>query len=196
MSLPKRITNVPASGMKVCGHCQKEFPKNKDWFDRDSCKEDGFKNWCKKCRQERRNKQQLVEAASLMQKLDLSVVSNLSNSRPGGTDVPHAAEIYQNVMALFGGVQGFAMHWMGTFISAKPGSQTRERMLTGMQKLSQAVSDSNKVSMPSDLMSDEDLDKVMKEREARMRIVPAHVEDVTDDEANEQSEPDRGSAAG
>src|SRR5690606_13712783 len=123
------------------------------------------------------NAKQLKEAAEVLDKLDLATVMQLANAKPGGTAIPHAAEIYQNVMALLGGVQGFAMHYVGNLVAAKPGSQTRERMLTGMVKLSQAVSDQNKVAMPTELMDDEQLAKAIEEREQRLRIVPAEITD-------------------
>jgi hypothetical protein len=72
-----------------------------------------------------------------MKTLDMSVMANLADARPGGSTVPHAAEIYQCAMALMGGVQGYAMHYVGNLMAAKPGSQTRERMLTGLMKLGQ-----------------------------------------------------------
>ena len=173
------ISERPDVGEKRCGKCQKDFPRTTDFFDKDSSKHGGFRNWCKKCRKEKQEFMQAHAAAELLKKLDLTVISNLADSKPGGSNIPHAAEIYQNVMALMGGAQGFAMHWAGTFIASQPGSQTRERMLAGMQKLSQAVSDSNKVQMPSELMSDADLQAEIERREQQMKVVDATVTDAT-----------------
>lgn len=190
MNLPKRITNTPP-GMKMCGKCRKELPKNRDFFDRDNSKEDGFKSWCKQCRKERHELAQAKHAAELMKQLDMAVVLNLAQAKPGGTCVPHATEIYQSVMAIMGGVQGFAMHWAGTYTAAQPGSQTRERMLGGMLKLSQAVSDSNKVQMPAEMLTDEDLNEEVKRREERMKVIPAEFTEIVDDKETDQ--PDEGS---
>lgn len=183
--LPKRITKTP-DGMKVCGKCQRELPKNNDFFDHASDREDGFRNHCKQCRRERRAVQQVKDTAELLNTLDLAVVRNLAESRPGGSIVPHAAEIYQSVMALMGGVQGFAMHWAGQYIAAKPGSQTRERMLAGMLKLSQALSDANKVTMPAEMLSEQELsaaiaqDELRIRQEERSRIVQGQFTDVSE----------------
>jgi len=166
--------------MKICGHCQKEFPRNSDWFDRDGTKEDGFKNWCKQCRAEKRQQKELAEAADTIKKMDLAVLGNLAQAKPGGTTIPHAAEIYQNVMALMGGVQGYAMRLVGELLAAPPGGQIRQRYMTQIDKMAVAVSDSNKVSMPAEMMSDEDLETELAKREARMKIVPGTFTDVTD----------------
>jgi thiol-disulfide isomerase/thioredoxin len=168
---PRQIARTP-TGLKVCGKCQKELPKSTDFFDRDQGKEDGFKNWCKACRSERRTLAEAQKAAEIMKTLDMSVVANLAEAKPGGSTVPHAAEIYQCAMALMGGVQGFAMHYVGNLMAAKPGSQTRERMLTGLVKLGTAVSDSNKVQMPTELMSDDEFEKEFQRREERLRVIP------------------------
>ena len=159
--------------MKCCGKCGYELPKNSDNFDKDSSKSDGFKNWCKKCREEKRKMARLDNAAAVLETLDKSMIAAITTQKPGGTNIPHQAEMYQVLMSMMGGVQGWAMHWLAQYTASAPGSQTRERMLGQMQKMAAAVSDSNKVQMPADLMSDEDLDAEIKKREERMRVVPA-----------------------
>jgi hypothetical protein len=184
------------AGMKFCGKCQKELPKNRDFFDQDKEKEDGFKNWCKTCRKERRDLAKAKEAAEMMKTLDLSVLANLADAKPGGTTIPHVAEVYQNVMALMGGVQGYAMHLVANFIAAPPGGQIRQRIIADIGKMGMAVSDSNKVSMPSELMTDDDLETELKRREERMKILPGTFTDVTNEEGPEQPDAGRDAAAG
>jgi hypothetical protein len=164
--------------MKCCGKCGLELPQNGDHFDRDQSKPDGFKNWCKKCRAEKRKAAELSRAASVLETLNKTMIAAIIESRPGGTNIPHQAEMYQILMSMLGGVQGWGMHWMAQYVAAAPGSQTRERMLGQMQKMAAAVSDSNKVSMPAELMSDADLDLELKKREDRMQIVSGNFTDV------------------
>lgn len=161
----------PDPGMKQCGKCGIEKPMNADHFDKDSSKYSGFKTWCKACRAEKKQALKLEGVAAVLQSMDQSVVKSLAESAAGGTNIPHAAEIYQHIMAHLGGVQGFAMHFAGNIIAAQPGGQIRERMLTNLMKLGQAVSDDNKVAMPFELMSTEDLNKELERREGNMRIV-------------------------
>lgn len=167
-----------APGMKICGKCQQELPKNTDHFDRDSSKPSGFKGWCKKCRAERRAMTQAKEAAQMLEKLDLAIVANLAEAKPGGSCIPHQAEVYQNIMALMGGAQGLAMHFVSTYIAAKPGSMTRERMLGQINKMGASLSESAKVSPPTELMSDEEIEARLKESDERLKIVPAVVKDA------------------
>lgn len=165
----RHALDSPQPGMKICGKCQKEFPRNADWFDRDKDKVDGFKRWCKQCRKERREVKELEQSHALVKTLDAAVVANLSEARPGGSVTPHQLEFYQCLTTLFGGVQGAAMHWMATFIAAQPGSQTRERLLGQYNKLMIACSDSNKISPPPELMSDEELNTAISRDEERIR---------------------------
>jgi hypothetical protein len=155
--------------MKICGHCQKELPKNTDWFDRDQSKEDGFKNWCKACRKERRELARLQEAASIIDTLDKVVVANLANARPGGSDTPHQLEFFQYATMILGGVQGAVQFWAANMIAAKPGSQTRERAMGQYLKLMESCSGDGKVSPPPELMSEEDLKAAIARDEERMR---------------------------
>lgn len=161
-------------GMKFCGRCQREFPANGDFFDADQTKPDGLKGWCKPCRKERRELKKAKQAAELLETLDKAMLANVAASRPGGAAMPHAAELYQDVMAMFGGSRGYAMHLGATFIAAAPGSQTRQRILADVMKLGQNVSDDKKIDMPTELLSDEDLEKRLAENEKRLTIHREH----------------------
>jgi hypothetical protein len=173
--------------MKSCGHCCKELPANEDFFDRDQSKPDGLRNWCKECRKNKGEINRLKAAAEVIDALDKSILTNLAQSKSGGSNVPHVAQLCEAYVSILGGVNGVAQHFAGTFLAAKPGSQTRERMLTGLQKMIIVLSDSNKVSMPDDYMSDDDFEKAMAERDARRdaRIAKLKVVDGVADEVQE-----------
>lgn len=175
----RKAIRVRPEGVKLCeGPCHRELPANKDHFDRDASKNYALRAWCKQCRKERREALKLKQSAEYLDTLDKTLIQNIVNARPGGSTLPHQAELYQILMTMMGGVQGWGMHWMAQFTAAPPGSQTRERMLGQMQKLAMANSDSNKVQMPAELMSDEDLESEIKKRDERMRVIPVEIRDV------------------
>ena len=169
------------AGLKCCTRCNHEYPATDEHYDVDNSKPDGFKTHCKKCRNDRLKDMRLERAAGVLETLDKSMMEALTQARPGGSNVPHQAEMYQVLMSMMGGVQGWGMHWMAQYLASAPGSQTRERMLGQMQKMAAAVSDSNKVAMPAEMMSDEDLDIELRKREDRMRVIHA---EFTDPENN------------
>jgi hypothetical protein len=177
----RTLTKRTPEGMKVCGHCCLEKPANDDHFDVDQSKPDGFRNWCKECRKNKNELKRLKAAADVIDTLDKELLRNLSQAKAGGSNVPHIAQICEAITHILGGHQGVAQHWVSNMLAAKPGSQTRERMLTGYIKQIAVLSDSNKVSMPAELMSDEDLEAEIARRE-RPPVVNGTAEEITDDE--------------
>jgi hypothetical protein len=165
---------VPQS--KRCHRCELEQPLER--FDRDATKPDGYRSVCKSCRCHIAEAKRLEQAADMLKALDLGLVRALANSKPGGTDVPHLAEIYQSIIHLLGGVQGLAQQYVATYIASKPGSQTRERLLGQVVKMGEVVSDSKKVEMPVELMSDQDLEREIENRAKRLNIVPGEATEV------------------
>ena len=153
---------------KLCRRC--DTFKNLSSFDRDADKPDGYKEACKTCRAEANQAQRLREATEVLKSLEKSVISNLANSKPGGPDVPHVAEIYESAINLLGGVHGLTQQLVATYLAAPPGSQTRERILGQLIKIGMVISDSKKVEMPVELMSDQDLEREIKERKKTMII--------------------------
>jgi hypothetical protein len=166
----RTLTKRTPEGMKVCGHCCLEKPANDDHFDHDQSKPDGFRNWCKECRKKKADLKRLKNAADVIETLDKELLRNLAKSKNGGSNVPHIAQLCEAIVHILGGHQGVAQHWASNMIAAKPGSQTRERMLTGLLKQLAVLSDSNKVSMPAELMSDEDIDKELARRAERAQV--------------------------
>jgi hypothetical protein len=166
----RTLTKRTPEGMKVCGHCCLEKPANDDHFDVDQSKPDGFRNWCKECRKNKQELKRLKAAADVIDTLDKELLRNLSQAKAGGSNVPHIAQICEAITQILGGHQGIAQHWASTMLAAKPGSQTRERMLGGLLKAITTLSDSNKVSMPAELMSDEDIDKELARRAERAQV--------------------------
>lgn len=154
-------------------------------FDRDATKPDGYKSICKTCRSHIAETKRLEHAADMLKALDLGLVRALANSKAGGTDVPHLAEIYQSIIHLLGGVHGLAQQYVATYIASRPGSQTRERLLGQVVKMGEVVSDSKKVEMPVELMSDQDLEREIKERKKNMVLDG----EVTAEEVVESTEP-------
>lgn len=153
---------------KSCARCAEELPI--EAFDRDASKPDGYKSHCKKCRAAALESRRLQQAGQVLQELQNGLIRNLAHSKPGGPDLPHIAEVCQSIIHLFGGVDGMAQQFLANYIAAKPGSLTRERMLSNLMKMNAVVSDSKKVEMPVELMSDQDLQAEIEERKKRLMV--------------------------
>lgn len=159
---------------KFCTRCGESKLKD-EHFDRDSSKPDGYKGVCKQCRAEQHEAKKDKELAHTLKALDQKIVATLAKAKQGGSDIPHIAELYQTLMRGFGGLEGFQSHYLGNYIASEPGSQIRERMLGNVLRMGEAVSDSKKVEMPIDLMSDQDLDREIERRQGTSKIIMGSV---------------------
>jgi hypothetical protein len=105
-----------------------------------------------------------------VEKLDEASLTMLDTLLSGrGSDVPHIVELYQRIIEIFDGVGGFAQHYMVNYLSAKPGSMIRQRMLDQVFKIAIKVSEEGMAQAPIDLMLDEDVQHELARRE-QLRI--------------------------
>lgn len=157
-----------AKGMKMCNECGMELPATPDYFDVDNDKDDGLKTICKGCRKlgsEVKRNTKISENIDMMDKASLALIRQLAR---GGSECPHVAELYQNIMQAFDGAGGFAIHFMNQYLAAQPGSTQRTKMLDLLMRLATKVTDSGAAQMPLDLMSDEDLQHTLEQRTLKL----------------------------
>ena len=142
-STQHRLAEAPVSETRTCDKCNFTLPLTASHFDRKRDGPDGFRTTCKTCRKEQREdtKNALASPSSgnlqagvdeISESLDsqaLTLLRSLSADRRRSTDVPHEAEVYQEIMARFGGASGFADHLMAQFLAAGPGSAARLSLL-------------------------------------------------------------------
>jgi hypothetical protein len=156
MTKPKNPPPLP-DGTKLCNQCGEEYPATTDYFNVDNDKDDGLRTVCKVCRmayEDKKEQQSLEEHIKSMDDASLELIKRMAR---GGSDVPHIAEVYQCLMQAFDGAGGFAAHFMNQYLSAKPGSTTRTKMLTLLAQMSAKVSESGQAQLPLELMSDQDV---------------------------------------
>jgi hypothetical protein len=154
---------------RTCDKCNFKLPLTASHFDRKRDAPDGFRTTCKTCRKEMRDAdntprsgQQNVgagveEIANSLDGAALSLLRKLSTDNRQSTDVPHEAEVYQEIMARFGGASGFADHLMAQFLASGPGSSSRLSILRMVTQMSANVVKSGYATVPLEMLSDEDL---------------------------------------
>jgi hypothetical protein len=161
------------------GPCQTELPLDEEHWDRDASRASGFRAYCKGCRAEARKLKRQMTVDQRVQLLDKAAMREIGRMANGGTDIPHAAELFQAIVRLMGGVQGVSKHYVSNMLSAPAGSQTRERMLTQVVKLGQFVTQEGAADTPPELMSDEDLKRELEKREVRLKYIEAEIDPVS-----------------
>lgn len=145
-------------GMKYCTNCG--IKKDLDEFHSDASRSDGHRDHCKQCRRE------LALAAEYndgpireLEEKGMEVLGAMANS--GGSFQPHVSEALEELLLPFGGMRGFSKFFFANYLAAKPGSATRERMLSRITDLIEKVSDIGDSDTPLDRMEEGDIIRVM-----------------------------------
>ena len=163
------VTPSTPAGVKTCsGSCGLDLPATVDYFDRDESKPDGMRQICKSCRAETRMVSERKQVDERIRKIDDASLKLLDQIAKSGSNVPHCAELYQRIVEVFEGAGGFAMHFMAQYLSCRPGSAQRTKMLETVLRLSMKVSDSGAAQVPVELMNDEDLQFTLDQQAKRI----------------------------
>lgn len=166
---PVELPSVPGypakERFKTCrGPCGRTLEATEQYFQKYSRSDDGLRHVCKECR---RHEKQLAKNRKVSQKvkdIDKLIQKHVERAAIGGSNVPHSAELFENLTTLFGGSRGFSISWMQQYLASDPGSQQRERMLAAYLKLGQHVTDTGVAKVPVDMLTDEDLERELQER--------------------------------
>jgi hypothetical protein len=113
---------------KWCTNCGKQ--KSIGEFDRDRTKTDGHKDTCKPCRADLRKLERINEEDPEIDKMEQDARDVLATLTDGGSITPKSEEFVESIMKPWGGSDGFAKYMFSTYLAAKPGSPTRERILS------------------------------------------------------------------
>lgn len=168
--LPADVPDV-----KCCNECAEQLPATEDYFYSDATRPDGLMSTCISCRTKRQVERENRAIADKVDQLDraaINVIERLANDEDL-SHVPHVVEVYQRIMEAYDGVGGFAQHFMANYLSAKPGSQIRQRMLDKMINLAMKISEEGMAQKPVELMTDEDL-QLELERQAKRHLRITH----------------------
>ncbi len=91
--------------------------------------------------------------------------------------VPNIAEIFENVMYYFGGVELLALQNAAHMLSTEPDSPKRQKAIGQMLSLGTKVSQFGFAKKPAHMWTDEELDAALKENEERLRGPRLHAPD-------------------
>jgi hypothetical protein len=82
----------------------------------------------------------------------------------GGGNIPHSAELLEQVMTYFGGVNGFASLILKQYFDSKAGSPQRTKMLEMLTRLVTTNADQGGSQKPLNLWSEEELNAELDQR--------------------------------
>jgi hypothetical protein len=91
--------------------------------------------------------------------MEADAIDQMSNAATrGGSNVPHSAELLEQVMFLFGGVNGFSQLLLKNYFDSPPGGAQRTKMLDLIAKLVTTNADQGGSKKPLALWSEGELE--------------------------------------
>jgi hypothetical protein len=115
-------------------------------------------------RRQRRERKQEARERKMRLKEEKAVDAWLNAARTGGTDIPHSAELLENVMHQFGGVNGFSSLLLKNYFDSKPGSAQRTKILEMITRLVTTNADQGGSKKPLAFWTEEELEAEMNQR--------------------------------
>lgn len=109
-----------------------------------------------------------ARAAKMKEMEGVAVASMLQNAVRGGANIPHSAELLEQVMTYFGGVSGFSALLVKQYFDSKPGSSQRGRAMEMVVRLVQKNVDQGGAQKPLTLWSEEELEEELNDRFRRV----------------------------
>lgn len=173
---------------QTCSTCGVELEKTTENF----LERDGkLSPQCKFCHRRNQQNYKIRQAEKRQKNLEkverngLDMYARLAST--GGSNIPHSAELVEQVMTYFGGVTGFSAMLVKQFYDSKPGSSVRNKLLDTICKLVQSNVDSGGAKKPLDLWTEEELEEELNARFAALQAGTTINAEVI--EAPEESEP-------
>jgi hypothetical protein len=185
------------AGKRCCQECGTVYDENDTHF---PMRDGVLSVACVGCLEAAREKRQLrnrqsrkARAAKMKEMEAVAVSSMLTNAVRGGTNIPHSAELLEQLMAYFGGVSGFSALLVKQYFDAKPGSTQRGRAMEMVVRLVQKNVDQGGAQKPLSLWSEEELESELNDRlktaVMKGRMVDGETEDdPADSDASAPSE--------
>jgi hypothetical protein len=137
-------------------------------------------------------KAEKARAKKMKEMENVAVAAMLQNAVRGGANIPHSAELLEQVMTYFGGVSGFSALLVKQYFDSKPGSSQRGRAMEMVVRLVSKNVDQGGAQKPLTLWSEDELESELNDRFRRVvlegRMTDGEEASATDSDATAASE--------
>lgn len=154
---------------RTCSICGNEYPLDKEHFRwRVQDGKGYFTGECRACISKEKKKAALRAKSRQKAALDKIEAAGVdlfcASTLPGGSNIPHTAELVERVFQYFGGVGGFSSVLVKQYFDSPPGGTARNRLLETMCRLVTKNVDSGGAKKPLQLWSEEELEQELAQR--------------------------------
>ena len=153
------------------------------YYARDAESPDGYKNQCKKCdkyQDERDCMDGVMERVAELDGCSVKLLEELSKGSSSVSNLPHASTVLEDLVTLWGGSMGFAKRCHAEYLAAKPGSMIRQRYNLLLAKMVLEASSQGYVQPPLEKLSDQEIEKLYRERKKNLKLRLVNGEDLSD----------------
>jgi rubredoxin len=167
---------------KTCSICGLVYPEDKQHFR--NRVQGGKQYWsaeCRKCRAKQdaaSNLRKKEKREKALGKIEHDGVGLFMKAiQKGGSNIPHSAELIEQMMNYFGGVGGFSAVMVKQYWDSDPGGTQRSKLLETMCRLVQKNVEQGGAKKPLALWSEEELEEELNARiQNAFTIVQGEVE--------------------
>jgi hypothetical protein len=155
---------------KTCVTCGTNYADTKQFF---VFREGKTQNQCRNChkqaiiRSRQKKAQKRERELNKVESKGLDIYAALAAT--GGSNIPHTAEVVEQVITYFGGVSGFSAMLVKQFYDSQPGSSVRNKLLETICRLVQSNVDVGGAKKPLDLWTEEELEDELNARFAAIQ---------------------------
>lgn len=172
---------------RACSLCGNKKPLTADHWHADAHRDDGFRSECKDCRARADQVEQATAVIAKAAKLEGTILNRLGELSPTAlTSIPHIAQVAEQLMDVFGGIDGFTQNVAMNYMASPLGSATRQRTEASILQIVAGVSAAGHADIQLDQMTNDDIDREL-ERGLRLLTETGEYADPTPIESAERS---------
>ena len=146
-------------GVKVCPECKDRKPATEAYFHKDRYSPDGWCPVCKECRAKGRHEQRIKQQLAELARVKVAMFSQIADGN-GYQIPPNNEELASHLMAVWGGAEQLMRDMHADYLAADAGGSVRQKLLDLAVRILQKNAE-NKITIPLDAMSDEELDAAL-----------------------------------
>lgn len=154
-------------GQKCCVECGAVRPDTAEHYPVYRKRQDRCVSCVGTIRRQRAAEKQEARERKMRLKEEKAIDAWLNAARTGGSDIPHSAELLENVMHQFGGVNGFSSLLLKNYFDSKPGGPQRTKILEMITRLVTTNADQGGSKRPLTFWTEEELEAEMNQRLAQ-----------------------------
>lgn len=155
----------PIPATRFCKVCLDEKPTTREFFQYNRKSPDKCKSICKECMERDRKALDNTALAARVEMVDdaaMNVIKTVAKSK-NPARIPHIADIFERIMNLCGGAEGYAQKLMDDYEAAEEGSIQRTQLHKLITTYAMKTTEVGAAEKPTDSLDDDEIESKIEE---------------------------------